>query len=180
MKSADVKKTKKGKKTKSAADSDAKESSRSRKKVASTAQNQQEGVMPIDESSRAQFFELCGPRGPAPPRQGRVIDNNRYRRMVFKCDKAATLHGFAGYFESRLYKDVALSINPPTFSSEMFSWFPLWFPLKTPLVLPANTELEVHFWRVCTETKVWYEWATGGEHPSVLHNPGGRSSAMCL
>jgi protein arginine N-methyltransferase 5 len=39
------------------------------------------------------------------------IDNSRYevRQFPIKCD--AMLHGFAGYFETVLYKDVMLSIN---------------------------------------------------------------------
>lgn len=74
----------------------------------------------------------------------------------------SVLHGFAGYFETTLYKDVTLSmslspkvefsmscafelcthvflcvcvagIKPDTHSPGMFSWFPILFPLKVSL-----------------------------------------------
>ena len=31
--------------------------------------------------------------------------------------QAGTIHGFSGYFESKLYKDVFISIYPPSFST---------------------------------------------------------------
>jgi protein arginine N-methyltransferase 5 len=49
----------------------------------------------------------------------------------------ALLHGFAGYFDAQLYKDVHLSIFPPTHTPNMFSWFPIYFPLRTPIHVPA-------------------------------------------
>lgn len=61
------------------------------------------------------------------------VDNSRYGTLQFeiKCD--AVVHGFAGYFETVLYKEVMLSINPATHSPGMFSWFPVLFPLITPV-----------------------------------------------
>lgn len=49
----------------------------------------------------------------------------------------ALLHGFAGYFDAELYKDVHLSIFPPTHTPNMFSWFPIYFPLRTPVHVPS-------------------------------------------
>lgn len=40
------------------------------------------------------------------------------------------LHGFSGYFDAVLYKNVTLSIEPSTHSAGMFSWFPIFFPIK--------------------------------------------------
>lgn len=37
------------------------------------------------------------------------INNNRYGKLEFKANFDATLHGFAGYFDSHLYKDVDIS-----------------------------------------------------------------------
>lgn len=37
------------------------------------------------------------------------IDNNRYAKLEFKAQFDATLHGFSGYFDSHLYRDVDLS-----------------------------------------------------------------------
>ena len=57
------------------------------------------------------------------------------------------MHGFAGFFEAKLYKDIAISkrerisfddhlecvclgIEPNTHSKNMISWFPMFFPLR--------------------------------------------------
>ena len=102
----------------------------------------------------------------------------RYRRLQWKLGAGATVHGLAGYFESRLYGDVYISILPasPNFSHGMFSWFPLYFPLRTPLYAAAGEDVTVHIWRGVSPTKVWYEWSVGTEHHTgPLHNPNGRS-----
>ncbi|KAI9328195.1 PRMT5 arginine-N-methyltransferase-domain-containing protein [Zopfochytrium polystomum] len=115
--------------------------------------------------------------------------NTRYAATTFKIANETTLHGFAGYFETVLYKDIMLSIHPATHSPGMFSWFPLYFPIKVPMTLPKNSSIDVHFWRLTDARKVWYEWAclpkdpngqcvaTGG---SGLHNVKGRSSWIGL
>lgn len=112
------------------------------------------------------------------PNRQRVIDNSRYKAVVFERPPAAgpaVCHGFAGYFESVLYKDVLLSIYPPTATHNMFSWFPIYFPLREPLHLAAGQPLEAHMWRCVGGHKVWYEWCVAGPVPSHIHNPGGRS-----
>jgi hypothetical protein len=38
-----------------------------------------------------------------------LIDNSRYRKFTFTIAEAGTLHGFAGYFDSKLYKDIHIS-----------------------------------------------------------------------
>ncbi|KAH9865869.1 hypothetical protein J1614_009456 [Plenodomus biglobosus] len=72
---------------------------------------------------------------------------------------------YCGYFETVLYSGsegpVELSTNPVTMeakSKDMISWFPILFPLKNPMQLPANSEVEVSFWRQTDDRKVWYEW----------------------
>lgn len=57
------------------------------------------------------------------------------------------MHGFAGYFESTLYRDVSLSILPSTHTPGMFSWFPLFIPLKTPLRVHRGQTISANFWR---------------------------------
>ena len=37
------------------------------------------------------------------------IDNCRYESLDFTVDEDALVHGFAGYFDTNLYKDVMLS-----------------------------------------------------------------------
>jgi len=61
-----------------------------------------------------------------------AVDNSRYRSLSFSLEAGATVHGLVGYFESRLYGDVFISILPdsPNFSHGMFSWFPLYFPIR--------------------------------------------------
>ena len=84
-------------------------------------------------------------------------------------------HGFAGYFDAELYKDVHLSILPATATPNMFSWFPIYFPMRQPVYVPAGASVEVAMWRRCTRHKVWYEWAVGAPGASPVHNPNGRS-----
>lgn len=60
--------------------------------------------------------------------------NERFGRLKFQCEQNCVLTGFAGYFETVLYKDVMLSINPQTHSTNMVSWFPIMFPLPVSVV----------------------------------------------
>ena len=46
------------------------------------------------------------------PVERRTIDNSRYVSLSFACAEAATMHGFIGYFDSKLYKDVHISSVP--------------------------------------------------------------------
>jgi len=100
--------------------------------------------------------------------------------LEFKAEKAATIHGFAGYFEAKLYKDIDISINPDTFSEGMFSWFPAYIPINNPVHVKAGESICASFWRRCTPTKVWYEWAVEEPVVSHLHNPNGRSYTVGL
>lgn len=109
------------------------------------------------------------------PNKDVPIDNERYISLRFPVRMSATLHGFAGYFDTILYDDITLSINPKTHSEGMISWFPIFFPIKDPMYIPANSEIEVHIWRLCTEKKVWYEWCLTEPQTSCIHNPRGRS-----
>ncbi|KAF8685978.1 hypothetical protein HU200_043904 [Digitaria exilis] len=104
--------------------------------------------------------------------------NQRYTKLQFEIrpDTGSCLvHGFAGYFDSVLYKDVHLGIEPNTATPNMFSWFPIFFPLRKPIYVPDGSPIEVHFWRCCAPTKVWYEWAVTTPTPSPIHNSNGRS-----
>ena len=106
------------------------------------------------------------------------IDNARYARLVFERPAdagGAALHGFAGYFECSLYKDVTLNTHPPTHTPNMFSWFPIFFPLREPVYVPAGATVEAHMWRCCATHKVWYEWGITAPAPGPVHNICGRS-----
>lgn len=41
-----------------------------------------------------------------------MIDNNRYCTLEFPVEVNTVLHGFAGYFETVLYRDITLSECP--------------------------------------------------------------------
>lgn len=105
-------------------------------------------------------------------------DNRRYQRLIFEFPPdtgSALVHGFAGYFDSTLYKDIHLGIEPSTATPNMFSWFAIFFPLRKPIYVPAGSVMDVHFWRCVGPTKVWYEWAVTAPSISPVHNANGRS-----
>lgn len=105
-------------------------------------------------------------------------DNNRRITLTFPrapADGPGALHGFAGYFETVLYKHVMLSTHPPTHTPNMSSWFPIYFPLREPLLLPAGVPVVAHMCRLGAAHKVWYEWAVSSPSASAIHNPAGRS-----
>ncbi|KAJ1651476.1 hypothetical protein IWQ61_007969 [Dispira simplex] len=114
--------------------------------------------------------------------------NARYAVNTFSTDKAAFIHGMAGYFDCVLYKDITMSIRPSNHTPAMFSWFPIFFPLNKPIFVPKDAVVETHLWRLTSSSKVWYEWcmvvkstATGAEAHSTplasttIHNLSGSS-----
>ncbi|KAK3907651.1 Protein arginine N-methyltransferase 5 [Frankliniella fusca] len=114
------------------------------------------------------------------PNKDIPIDNTRFKKLQFKIRQTGVLHGFAGYFETVLYKDVMLSINPATHSPGMFSWFPIFFPIREPVHVKEGDILEVNFWRVNNSKNVWYEWCISKPCPGPIHNPNGRSYTIGL
>ena len=63
----------------------------------------------------------------------------RYCALEFPVAVDCAVHGLAGYFES-LYDGVMISINPATFSTGMFSWFPLFLPFSRPVFVAAGSK----------------------------------------
>lgn len=118
------------------------------------------------------------------PNWSKNIDNTRYTSVRFQraeSSPAALMHGFVGYFETVLYKDVILSTHPERHTPNMASWFPILFPLCDPIDIPAGrTTIECHMWRCMAEHKVWYEWAVTMPIVSTIHNPNGRSNWVGL
>lgn len=105
-------------------------------------------------------------------------DNRGYKKLIFEFPGdtgSALVHGFAGYFNSVLYKDIHLGIEPSTATPNMFSWFAIFFPLRQPIYVPAGNVMEAQFWRCAGPSKVWYEWAVTAPTVSPVHNPNGRS-----
>ncbi|KAL2853677.1 PRMT5 arginine-N-methyltransferase-domain-containing protein [Aspergillus pseudodeflectus] len=100
---------------------------------------------------------------PQPPSTSMISNSHNVRRtrLAFPVPNRGVCHGLGGYFETVLYRDVELSINPVTMDSKsanMISWFPIYFPLKTPLNVPDNGEIVVTMYRQTDDRKVWYEW----------------------
>lgn len=109
------------------------------------------------------------------PNRAEVKDNSRSIQLSFKARANSLMHGFVGYFHSTLYKDVAISIHPDTYSTGMFSWFPIYFPLRVPMYVKEGEEICLSMWRVCTDSKVWYEWCVTAPTTNNVHNCNGRS-----
>ena len=65
-----------------------------------------------------------------PNRSSNPIDNTRCQTLKFTAKLDAMLHGFSGFFEAVLYKDIKLSILPETHSQGLASWFPMFFPIS--------------------------------------------------
>mmetsp|Transcript_30608 Transcript_30608/g.47958 ORF Transcript_30608/g.47958 Transcript_30608/m.47958 type:complete len:232 (-) Transcript_30608:753-1448(-) len=107
-------------------------------------------------------------------------DNTRQCTLRFKLQRSSTLHGFAGYFDCKLYKDVHISILPRTFSTGMFSWFPLFFPIRTPMYLPEGKDVVMHLARCVADKKVWYEWSVLEPTAGPVNNVNGRSFSIGL
>lgn len=107
---------------------------------------------------------------------------DRTTTVRFVAKESATVHGFAGYFSAELFPGVHISILPATFSTGMFSWFPLFLPLREPMRVVRGEALVCTFFRRVSAQKVWYEWCmeTGSGGRSAIHNPNGRSYAVNL
>lgn len=66
------------------------------------------------------------------------IDNTRYKMLTFNATVDCMLHGFAGYFEAVLYKDIILSIHPATHTEGLTSWFSMFFPIEVSFERPPR------------------------------------------
>ncbi|CAF3132896.1 unnamed protein product [Rotaria socialis] len=106
------------------------------------------------------------------------IDNSRYEEVEFTIPATGTMHGLAGFFEAKLYKDITISIEPNTHSKNLISWFPMFFPIREPVTLQANSKIKVNFWRCCSSSQVWYEWTVIEPTTLPIHNPTGRSFSI--
>ncbi|KAI0983726.1 hypothetical protein GJ496_008284 [Pomphorhynchus laevis] len=88
--------------------------------------------------------------------------------------------GFGGYFNSKLYNDVSISIVPGQQTNAMTSWFPMLFPLNNPVVVKPKEQIIFNIWRKTDNKKVWYEWLLVQPGLSIIHNSDGRNHRMLL
>eukprot|EP00554_Chaetoceros_debilis_P007417 CAMPEP_0194072662 /NCGR_PEP_ID=MMETSP0149-20130528/342_1 /TAXON_ID=122233 /ORGANISM="Chaetoceros debilis, Strain MM31A-1" /LENGTH=733 /DNA_ID=CAMNT_0038752563 /DNA_START=93 /DNA_END=2294 /DNA_ORIENTATION=+ len=155
----------------------------------------EDAVKDIDNERRAQkIFKIDGSKG-ASFGSGYGNCNETLSTVTSKnigMESSNLLHGFLGSFHCVLYKSKNsvssdISIAPESFSTGMFSWFPLYFPLKEPLLVPPGSSVRANIWRKCDDKRVWYEWCADiiSEDSQIinisnLHNPNGRSSFVRL
>ncbi|CDR97835.1 skb1 methyltransferase family protein, putative [Babesia bigemina] len=98
--------------------------------------------------------------------------NNRYSCMSFKSTLECFIHGFAGYFECTLYKDVKISTVPGVMDDQI-SWFPMYFPITAPIYVKEGQLVMLHVWRKHDKRRMWYEWALTLPHVTGVHNSNG-------
>jgi len=129
------------------------------------------------------FYPASGPKDCFTfhhPNRDSASTNDRSAELAFEAEVDTLVHGFAAYFDCVLYGDVRISIDPRTFSTGMFSWFPMFFPLQVPMLLKKGDVLHSHWWRRHDAKQVWYEWTVSEPTPVAIHNAGGRSWAIGL
>ncbi|XP_030370721.1 protein arginine N-methyltransferase 5 [Scaptodrosophila lebanonensis] len=113
------------------------------------------------------------------PNRTDQIDNSRYKELSFTVSKDCVLHGIGGYFDTVLYENIILSINPLTHTEGMFSWFPMFFPTH-PHTVKAGDTISIKFWRRVDAEKVWYEWQVCSPFEGCVHNVDGTGYNMRL
>ncbi|KAE9418954.1 hypothetical protein Angca_008125 [Angiostrongylus cantonensis] len=112
--------------------------------------------------------------------------NARSSWVSFEIDRPADLMGFAGYFHMTLYKGIALSIVPSTYSEGMISWFPAVVPLRELYRVQNGDKITLNIERKVDNTGVWYEWFihhtnNEGDHfATPVQNRNGESYYMKL
>ncbi|KAJ6252796.1 protein arginine n-methyltransferase 5 [Anaeramoeba flamelloides] len=108
--------------------------------------------------------------------------NDRFKSFNFVLKNDSLIHGFAGFFDAILYKDVKLSTNPIDHTPQMASWFPIYFPIQKPVFVKAGDNFKASMWR-CTSNdlkRVFYEWTVTSPVILPIHNVNGRSSSIDL
>lgn len=108
------------------------------------------------------------------PNHTKPIDNSRFKTLQFQSNLDCVLHGFIGYFEAILYKNVTISIHPFTHTIGLSSWFSFFLPISEPQQVPAGKTIEANFWRCTASHKVWYEWNISKPNITHIHNHNGR------
>lgn len=98
----------------------------------------------------------------------------------FEVKESSTIHGFAGYFDCTLYKDIGFSTVPHMASEGMFSWFPMFIPVEKPFTVKEGESVKVTLWRCVNSNKMWYEWIVTGPVTQRVQNSFGQSFCVRL
>jgi type II protein arginine methyltransferase len=115
------------------------------------------------------------------PNHDEVIDNERSTSLQFTAKLDCILHGFTGYFTSKLFKDIQLSIHPESYTPGMFSWYSIIFPLSTPCHLSKGEIFTLKMWRrVEANVKVWYEYEVKNQSSRQFINRDGWADTISL
>lgn len=104
--------------------------------------------------------------------------NERQVTLRFHAKVDTVCNGFAGYFTANLFGSVEISTVPSYKTPTMESWFSAFIPIKSPVQVPANTCLEVKFYRKDSKDKVWYEWIVTEPELSKIHSKDGQGTSM--
>ncbi|CAG9865400.1 unnamed protein product [Phyllotreta striolata] len=129
----------------------------------------------------ANFYQISPPQALftfTHPNWGEDPSNRRYKKLSFRAEQNCLLTGLAGYFDTKLYGDVGLSIHPDTHTRDMVSWFPIVFALQSPVQVERDQTIEVSFWRTESGDKVWYEWCLHSPVKTRIFNSCGKSYSI--
>ncbi len=68
-----------------------------------------------------------------------------------------------------------LKVSTQIYITVIFQDFKNCFFKQEPIQVKEGDRIEVHFWRVVTNQKVFYEWSITSPECSAIHNPNGRT-----
>lgn len=131
------------------------------------------------------FFQPCSSppvslfsftHGPGP--SSNLLSQSRELSWYSSLD--AVIHGFAGYFHAELFPGVVMSIDPPSASKDMVSWFPAFLPLRTPIFVKKGDSISVRVDRVSTQSRTWIQWTVLSPHCQPTNNANGSRHSVGL
>lgn len=105
---------------------------------------------------------------------GKKFSLDRDASCSFKIEQNfnSIVHGFAGFFTAKLYKNIEISTKPKTHTKDLISWFPYFFPLEDPISISKGDRIKFNIKRQSDSGGVWYEWQainyTSADHRSKV------------
>ena len=90
------------------------------------------------------------------------------------------IHGFSGWFNCVLYKDIIFSSDPINGTIGLNSWYPIYFPLPREIFIKENQQIIVSFKRKMDSKRVWYEWALLSPEITPISNCNGNTFSFSL
>lgn len=130
----------------------------------------------ISKEGPKKVFSFDHPAG----RLGEGESSVEFTSIDFTSKTSSVLHGFLGYFECKLYKEIGFSTLPGDYTDSLMSWFEFFFPMSNPIQLEKSDTVTFNIWRKSNKEKVWYEWLVTKPVPSFIHNLNGRTYSIRL